>query len=129
MGTPAHVMRLAGEYVSVREIMNEPSREWLTDVQLRVELSKEKCRETPGAILTGEVCQLCRFYMFFLKSGVMACEFCRTEREWAHDGRTLLQKAMLASKGIYVSPHMRPLELEIIQPDDSDWPMSGGMPL
>lgn len=108
-------------------VMHEPPRQWLTDKQLRMELSKEKCKETPGAILTGDICQVCRFYMFWLKSGVMACEFCRTEREWVHDGRTILQKAHLAAKGIYVVPCGPPVE--IIEPEPYPWPLGEGVPL
>jgi hypothetical protein len=76
-------------------VMHEPVRPFLTDKQLRLELSKEKCAETPGTIMLGEHCKVCRFFLFYRKSPICGqpriyCEFCLEEAEFARRGRELL---------------------------------------
>lgn len=117
---------LGNTVVVMRTIDQPKARVLLATQQLRMVLSKEKCQETPGANWTGEVCAECRFYMFWLKSGVLACEFCRIEKEWANDGRALLQRAKLAAQGIYVMPCSI---IDEPEPEKYPWPLGEGNPL
>ncbi len=76
-------------------VMNEPVRPFLTDLQLRFELSKEKAAETPGVIMLGDQCRVCRFFLFYRKAAHsindrIYCEFCLEEAEFARRGRELL---------------------------------------
>ena len=113
--------------VIVREYYEKMPRPFLTDKQLRLELSKEKCKETHGAVMLGEHCPECRFFLFLYPNSTVACEFCKADREWAQEGRTLLTKARLAEKGIFVDDlHAT---LHVIEPESSDWPLIGGMSL
>ena len=99
-----------------QEYIEERKRELLTDRQLRAVLSKALCEETPGAILVGDQCPVCRFFMFFMK-GVVACEFCHLEREYAQESRNTLSKAKLAERGIVIE---RTIQFEVVSPDDKD---------
>jgi hypothetical protein len=85
-------------------VMNEPVRPFLTDLQLRLELSKEKCAETPGTVMLGDPCKVCR--LFYRKGAICGqpriyCEFCLEEAEFARSGRELL--ALLQEAAVLIT--------------------------
>lgn len=93
----------------VRQVMNERPRVLINDRQMRLRMSQDLCTQTKGAALLGDSCPECRFFLFYAK-GLTFCEFCRLEREFAMDSRSILSVAKLALQGIYVDPlaaHLR----------------------
>ena len=87
--------------MTVRDIVEKPCRELINDRQMRVIMSKDLCAQTPGAILVGDQCPRCRFFMFFIKY-LVVCEFCRLQTEFAADSRNMLSVLKLAERGVVI---------------------------